>query len=518
MSAKKRILMSNFSILYLVSLAAVFFLFYVVSRAFKNIGFVRKFSGLLNVLIILVVIHYAVTALSHAYPSVNNPHIYNNIAKGLKSLLFLFGAFVAIRLIDYTFFELYLIKSKYIRIPAIFRDILILMLLIIVILSILSIQYGVHPMTLVTTSAILSAIIGLSLQDVLVNIIAGVALHIEKPFTEGDFIAVGDKMGTVVEMSWRATHIMTLDNNHLIIPNSAISKAEIKNFQKPTPEIMISVKVGVEYGAAPNAVKQILLGCTEGIDSIMQNPPPVVRLVDYSDSAINYEIFLWVTDRIVYAETMDKVRTRIWYALKRHNMQIPYPIRDIYTHEISKNDAIERERLEFDERTAVLRNVEIFKPLQDTEIKTLAAAAAKNFFAAGETLVKQGDEGDSLFIIIDGRASVSIADPDGVKTITAELGQGAFFGEMSLLTGEKRAATVTAECDMEIMEITRDEFSEVIIKNSAIAGQLSGILASRQLSNVNLLLANAGKGKIEGKEKEFFDKFLGSIQKFFKLK
>jgi small-conductance mechanosensitive channel len=502
----------------LYAIIAMYVIASVLLRILRSSEFAKKISFPINVLFLLLIIycllrHFADTDIMRTAPFLFAP----GVKKALKSAICLFFALVSVKTFDHLFFDLYLTRKKNTSIPIIFRDIVILIALMVVFLWILNAQYGVKPLTLVTTSAILSAIIGLALQDVLVNIVSGVAMHTEKPFKDGDFIALGDKIGTVAEMSWRATRIKTIDNSYLIIPNSVIAKSEIKNFSQPTPEIIINVRVGVEYGAPPNKVKKVLLECTTGIPWVLHSPPPLVRLVEYGDFAVSYEIFCWITDRSKYADTMDQIRTRMWYTLRRHNITIPFPIRDVYTHEVTKEDKIEKEKKEFEERLFALRNIEIFKPLQNDQITEIATTAAKKHFAAGEPLVKQGDPGESLYLILGGKAAVMIANASGDVRFVAHLSQGDFFGEISLLTGAKRSATVVADQDTEALEITKANVASIIFENTQIVAEFSAILAARQMANETLLQPGNDATKKESKRKEFIDKFIKSIQMFFKV-
>lgn len=502
----------------LYSIIALYIIVSVLMRTYKGSDFVKKLSLPCNILFILLITHYLLRHLSTTDAGKLAPLLFSaGITKGIKSAIYIFFALVCVRTFDDIFFNRYLIKKKNISVPVIFRDIIVLLTVMVVLLWILSTQYGVKPMALVTTSAILSAIIGLALQDVLVNIVSGVAMHSEKPFKEGDFIALGNNVGTVAAMNWRATRIKTIDNNHLIIPNSVIAKSEIKNFSQPTPEIIINVRVGVEYGAPPNKVKQVLMECTTGIQWVLQTPPPIVRLVEYGDFAVFYEIFCWITDRSKYADTMDQIRTRMWYNLRRHHINIPFPIREVYAHTITKEDKIEREKREIEERVCIMRNMEIFKPLKDETINELAVSAARKYFAAGEPLVKQGEDGESLFLILKGKAAVMIANKEGAVKVVAHLSEGDFFGEMSLLTGARRSATVVADQDTEVIEITKADVASIIFKNKEIVAEFSKILAERQMANEKLLQSGLDGAKKESKKKEFIDKFFTSIHNFFKL-
>ncbi len=182
---------------------------------------------------------------------------------------------------------------------------------------------------LFTTSAVTSLVLGLALQPILTNLMAGVVIAIEKPFRLNDWIQVGDTEGLVVNITWRTTHLRTRTNDNLILPNGRISEERIFNFHYPNQMHLVRVMVGAHYSAPPYRVRRALLECAPGVDGVLEKPSPNVFVRDYGESAILYELRTWITDFGEVERIMSDLRARIWESFKRHGIVIPFPIRTI---------------------------------------------------------------------------------------------------------------------------------------------------------------------------------------------
>jgi CRP-like cAMP-binding protein len=146
----------------------------------------------------------------------------------------------------------------------------------------------------------------------------------------------------------------------------------------------------------------------------------------------------------------------VYYAFRRHRIEIPYPIQI----EMSREEATPAPDPTGVERT--LAGVAIFAPLPADQRAELARSVQSAVYAAGERVVRQGEPGASMFVITSGEAAVVI-EPDGQEV--ARHGPGGFFGEMSLLTGDPRSASVKAVTDLTLLEITADAFRRVVLAN-----------------------------------------------------
>lgn len=384
------------------------------------------------------------------------------------------------------------------QVPKIFRDIVRVLLVAIVIMFVLKTGFGVELGALLTTSAILSAIVGFALQDTLGNILAGLAVYVEKPFEVGDWILVGDQEGMVDFMSWRTTRIWTRDNDYVVLPNSVIAGGQIVNYNIPERLHREHFRVGVSYAAPPNKVKNVLLRVVK--DSvrygIVLDPAPEVILVSYDDFSIEYDLRFWIRDYRRKDIIQDAVRSRVWYHFRRYGIEIPFPIRNVFLRRVSRKAEHERVEQEQQELKYALERVPILEPLDETDIARLMDEVAVQHFAAGEDLVRQDETGDCFFIILRGNVAVIIRDEMGEDHEVSSLGKFDYFGEMSLLTGEKRNATVRSIEDCSVAMVDREAFKHVIEANEAILESLTDIVHERLEQNRQKLEA-AGKRREE---------------------
>jgi small-conductance mechanosensitive channel len=182
---------------------------------------------------------------------------------------------------------------------------------------------------LLATSAVTSLVLGLALQPILGNLFAGIVISLEKPFRLEDWVKVGDIEGRVVEITWRTTHVRTRDNDNLIIPNGRLAQEDVLNFYYPNPMHLARVYVGAHYATPPYRVRRALLECVPGVDGALEKPSPDVYVKEFADSAITYELRVWIKDIADVDRIKSELRSRIWEAFKRHGISIPFPIRTI---------------------------------------------------------------------------------------------------------------------------------------------------------------------------------------------
>ncbi len=316
-----------------------------------------------------------------------------------------------------------------------------------------------------------AVVLGLALQDTLGNFFAGLAIQIEKPFSVGHWVRIRDTDGMVSEISWRATKMRTKAGNFLIVPNSVLSKDTIINYSEPTLETRLDVEVGVSYDAAPNRVKSIILDAIKDEPLISRVVAPDVLLVSFDDSSITYRVRVWTTEFGADDPLRDRIRTAIYYAFHRTGIVIPFPIRTV----LMKQDVPAASRAE--ETEQALRRVSIFASLPDEQRAQIAAVSHRGLYAARESIVRQGESGRSMFVLLSGEAAVYIEPGDRE---VARIPAGGFFGEMSLLTGAPRNATVRTAVDSEVLEITADEFKQFILANPASLDVVGTAVATRQ--------------------------------------
>ncbi|MFB3854399.1 MAG: cyclic nucleotide-binding domain-containing protein [Vicinamibacterales bacterium] len=326
---------------------------------------------------------------------------------------------------------------------------------------------------LLTTSAVTAVVIGFALQDTLGNMFAGLAIQIEKPFRVGHWVTVGGLEGMVTEITWRATKLRTKTGNLVVMPNNILSKEAVVNYSEPALPTRLEVELGVSYDVPPNDVKAALLEAVKGLEAVLETPAPDVVVADFGNSAIIYRVRFWTTDFGRDGLVRDRVRTAIYYVLRRRRMEIPFPIQVQYQRREEPSRTLERAR----ELEALLARVDLFSPLSDENRAELVSCSVEQIYGAGEAIVRQGSAGESLFVVCRGCVRVTV-DPGGREVAT--IGEGGYFGEMSLLTGEPRTATVSAVGDCSVLEITASSFRRIALANPAVLDQITRDVSLRR--------------------------------------
>jgi CRP-like cAMP-binding protein len=349
------------------------------------------------------------------------------------------------------------------------------------------------------------------MQETLSNIISGIALEIGKPFKVGDWLVVEGQHAEVVEVNWRSTKLRTNDDIYLDIPNKAIVGSTIRNLTYPTRQHGIRLRIGFEYSVPPNFVKDCLQHATVTAFGVATQPPPKVFLKDFGDSAIIYEIKFTMEDEARYNDICDSIRTNIWYEAQRHGLRIPFPIRTLQ---------IDRRKPDVEDPVAAARmsarKQPILQLLDDAQFDKLLHCARLQRFGRGEKVIVQGECGQSMFIVLAGEAEVLVR-AGGAETRVATLRTGDAFGEMSLLTGEPRSATVLARTDCELWEIDKTTLGEILQENAALVERLGELLARRRLENEGLLATVANPREMATKQLEYKQGFLRKLSVFFEL-
>jgi hypothetical protein len=237
----------------------------------------------------------------------------------------------------------------------------------------------------------------------------------------------------------------------VIVPNNTMAREAITNYSEPLVPTRLEVDVGVSYGSPPNEVKDAIRDALMQVPSVLTLPPPDVLLHSFDASSIGYRARFWVEDYERDEQIRDQVRTAIYYGFGRRNIEIPYPIQVEYGREWPEPDPAARAR----EREDVLARVDLFARLSTEQRAEIAASTVTHRFGDGEAIVRQGMPGQSLFVVCSGTVAVVI-EPGAREVATIE--RGGYFGEMSLLTGDARTATVVARGDTVVLELDADVF------------------------------------------------------------
>jgi small-conductance mechanosensitive channel len=429
---------------------------------------------------------------------------FRNAIKFTKIVLVMTLAVVLIRGFNELIFGLgYRLRRGY-EAPNLVRNTFSIVAYVIILFILLKWHYPTVDLgALFTTSAIFGVIIGLALQDTLGNLFAGISLQADKPFQVGDVITVGAWTGVVEEITWRGIKLRTFQNHIVLISNSQAGKESIEVAPRDNLNARI-VFFNTLYTDSPARTVHVVREAVREADNVSREITPIVRIRNLGDNGVDYEVKYWLDDYAKYNDTDALVRQRIWYAFKRAGLNFAFPTRTLYIERPGKKDGAATDGRGFVER---LSAVDIFAPLSIEEIATLAGASVSHVFAPGETVIRAGDEGSSMFVVHNGRVKVQISD-NGKPLTVAVLKDGDFFGEMALFTGEPRTANVVAAEETEVLEIGNQAMKHLFETNPDLVDALSHIIAERRLGL---------KAKSEGAETHAEESagIIFSIKRFF---
>ncbi len=370
-------------------------------------------------------------------------------------------------------------------------------------------QYpNVQLAPLFTGSTIIGIVVGLALQDTLGNLFAGIALQADQPFQVGDVVSLSNGKGGVIEsVSWRGVKIRTFQNKLLVLSNSVMGKEAIEVAPKDNLNARI-VFFNTLYQNSPAKTMQSVRDAVRQVENVSPKIRPVVRIRNLGDNGIDWEVKYWAEDYTKFNDTDALIRQRIWYVFHREKIDFAYPTRTV----IMQNQSIEPSDDDHLNVTVErLTRIPVFEPLSGEELDKLARASKSRVFAPGEAIVRQGREGNSMFVITRGTVEVQIMAGTEVRTINT-LRENDYFGEMSLLTGEPRTATVVAAGETEVVQINKSALKPIFEANPGLVQSVCDVIDERRATLDQAAPTEQKKGVRPEKG------VLLSIRKFFGIK
>jgi small-conductance mechanosensitive channel/CRP-like cAMP-binding protein len=437
----------------------------------------------------------------------------------------LFEDFTIVNIVATLVFDIFLPKVK-LAAASILTDIIVGLAYLIVTIAALK-SGGMKASDVVTTSAVVSGVLALSMQTTLGNILGGVALQVDGSIHVGDWVQLENgKQGRVKNIRWRHTVIETRDWSTIIVPNASLLSSNITILGKRNGEAVpqrMWVYFQVDFRYPPSHVVQVVSDAMKSapIERVSADPAPSVICMDLArdgkDSFALYAVRYWLTDLAVDDPTSSLVRARIHAALRRANIPLARPTQSLF---INPDDETEDKRREEKHHKLELKCVEsmkLFDSLTHEEKETLTHHMRFAPFTAGEIITRQGAVAHWLYVISEGTAEVRTHLEDThQQKLVATLTAPNFFGEMGLMTGEPRFADVVAKTDVDCFRLDKSGFEEIILKRPEIAGEMSVRLAERR---VELIAIRDGLDEEarKAREKKEQEHILGRIQDFFGL-
>lgn len=447
---------------------------WIRNRVLRNVGIP------LNVLfLVLLLFLFLRPELSRLNPS---------LLDVMLALAVFLGITISLKGADVFWFDVLVPWRKRAPVPVVVRDIGRWVISLIALVLIIRTYFpGVNLDVFAMSSLVIGYIVGNATQDTLGNLIAGLALNTERPFQIGDWVTVSGSTGRVVDTTWRATRLRTKAEDYVIIPNAAIAKDAIVNYSRPTSNHGCHLTVGVDYDSPPNTVRSAVLGVLADLPEVLKEPAPSVFLAGYGDFSVNFTIKFFISDYARLDPVQGQVMDRIWYAFRRQGIGIPFPIRDV---RVTSQRAGERRKLDAERESVrtLLRGVELFKSLSEAELDRLVNSVDTLPYAAGEALCHEGEAGDTFHVIQSGVVAIVVGEGRGAPKEIARLTAGQFFGEMALLTGERRNASVVAVGDVAVVRVSKTDFAGIIQADADLAGKLAEVLEKRLVERRALLV------------------------------
>lgn len=442
-------------------------------------------------------------------------------ASSLRELCLLVEGMAVIRLAGLALFRWWLPRLRLVP-PRILEDMAVIAAYLV--WAMVRLRYaGLDLSGIVATSAVITAVLAFSMQDTLGNILGGIALQLDDSLQVGDWIKVDDVTGKVVDIRWRSTSVETRNWETVVIPNIQLMKSKfmVLGRRQGQPEQWRRwVWFNISYDVPPARVIAVVERALRhaAIPNVAQQPPPNCVMMDFSDSAARYAVRYWLTNLAVDDPTDSLVRQHVYAALQRAGIEPCIPEQYVHVEKESAKHEELRHARELQRRLAILRQVDLFRALTEDELRLVAERLEYTPFVRGDVMTQQGAVAHWLYIVTEGEAEVVLEAAGGRRplgVIDAAQGPG-FFGEMGLMTGEPRAATVIARSDVECYRLDKASFESIIQSRPALAEEISRVMASRRggLDSARQALdKQAHDAQVTQRESEMLRK----IRRFFRL-
>lgn len=372
---------------------------------------------------------------------------------------------------------------------------------------------GIDLRSLAVIAGVLGIGIGFGLQNLASNFISGITLLFEQPIRVGDFVQIDDLLGTVETISIRSTILKTLDGVFVIVPNIKFVESLIVNWSYKDTKCRLHIPVGVAYGSDPVLVTEALLTAARMEPGVLSKPSPKVWFNSFGDSCLNFELLTWID----YPQDSEPIKSSLHFLieheLRQRRIEIPFPQRDLWIKntkdfaslfnnnspeqlekkpnikpdiqvELKRDSHNNLDRKQASNKSPhnwtlrdLLRRVTYFEKCTDLELRQLIEYGYRQLFPGGQIICQENDLGDSFYIILSGAVEV-LSQKTG--TYIATLHSGEFFGEMSLLLGTPRTATVKTREDSILFVVERHDLQKLLLAQPSLADQIAEKLSERQ--------------------------------------
>ncbi|MGD1700131.1 mechanosensitive ion channel domain-containing protein [Dapis sp. BLCC M229] len=371
---------------------------------------------------------------------------------------------------------------------------------------------GIDLTSITLIAGALSIGIGIGLKNIVSNFISGLTILIAQPIKVGDFIEVDDLSGIVEKTLIRSTVIRTLDGIFVIVPNNCLVEKDIINWSHKDPKCRLHIPIGVAYGSDTTLVTEALLDAARKEKKVLSNPSPKVWFKGLGDSALNFELLVWIK----YPPLTDPIKSSLNFLidseLRSRNIEVPFPQRDLHIRNINdliqkhqkaelttvgqnqrnhsntlfKNQPKTKYKVSESNLRDLLRQISYFRNCNSIELRDVIENGYRKIIPRSEIICREAEPGDSFYIILSG--SVEVFSEKANKYITTRYA-GEFIGEMSPLLGITRTASLRALEDTILFVVDQENLQNLLAKHQRLADKISEELSQRleTLKNLGLL-------------------------------
>lgn len=464
------------------------------------------------ILILLVGFLFTWDPISATHPSLAALGIKYSFHEIALTTFFLALAWFINRIIDVYFWRWFVEKRIVGKVPRLLRTIASAIVFLAAFFCIIGFVYQKSITGLLATTGAFGIILGLGLRGTIESALNGVTISIDRIFKIGDVVFLKnylDGPSRVVEITWRYTCFRDISDNLVFIPNNLVSAAAVTNYSRPNSCSAFSLPVSIFIGNQPlERIVRILEAALKATDIVVENPEPKVRVIDLFDGSAKFDLKYWIDiDSTTFTTAKNAVYTSVCNHLTMAGLRL-----EITSWRYKEDPAMQSPEA-FAE--SILRKIKLFSEISNEEFTSIAKQITKLELKAGTTIIQQGNTDSSMYILAEGLVKVLIKTDKHKELLTvAKLSPGSYFGEMSLLIGEPRSATVVAVTDCVVYEITKDFMQQLFTQHASLMELLSKKIAERHIMNLNKEKA-LEKKDLDVKTKSYADQFVKMIQKWF---
>ena len=386
-------------------------------------------------------------------------------------------SFVALKTLDLLVIGEYLIDRHSAYIPDIVRMLIMGVGLAATALVIVQVLFQVDPVALVALPTVMTAIVGVALRDTLVRFFSGISMG--KMIRIGDWVSVMECEGIVTGINFSHVTLTTRAQSQVTIPNDTVIQSRVTNYSR-TPVHVQSLIIEASEDVAPRLVCGVLTDAAAAVDGVLRKPAPMARLHAFKETGAQYQLWFALADFGQVLDIESRVRIYVWNAFRRH--RIPMPTPHMAVRMDARGRSHERATVSDDQILTHIRQVDILSLLSEEQLVVLVRDARVEEFLPGERVVRQGADGQELFVILDGVMNVE-EEAGGLSKIVNRMAKGQFFGEMSLLTGAPRSVTVVCETPARVLVIGKEAFGRAIDGNADVIDRIGAVVVARQMNS-----------------------------------